>query len=188
MARAIILSGSYMLFERHDAAPEIAVFKDIKLDTPNYSGRMDNLRAAILRAQLPLLDKNCERWNTRYHALEKRLAQNTGITLPMRPEQEDYVASSLQFRIETLEYQQAPRFIADCAKRGIELKWFGSMEPQGFTSRYDSWRYINSKQSLPQTLKILARTFDLRIPLTFSVADMVVIGEIIDDVVEQFIV
>ncbi len=187
MARAIMHSGSYMLFERHDAAPEIAVFKDIKLDTPNYSGRMDNLRAAILRAQLPLLDKNCERWNARYHALEKRLAQNPGITLPRRPQQEDYVASSLQFRIETLEYQQVPRFIADCAKRGIELKWFGSMEPQGFTSRYDSWRYIDSKQSLPQTLKILANTFDLRIPLTFSVEDMTVIGEIIDDVASQYI-
>ena len=99
MARAIILSGSYMLFESHDAAPEIAIFKDIKLDTPNYSGRMDNLRAVILRAQLPLLDKNCERWNVRYRALEQRLAENTDITLPSRPEQEDYVASSLQFRV-----------------------------------------------------------------------------------------
>jgi len=99
MARATILSGSYMLFERHDAAPEIAVFKDIKLDTPNYSGRMDNLRAAILRAQLPLLDENCRRWNARYRALEKRLEQNTDITLARRPEQEHFVASSLQFRV-----------------------------------------------------------------------------------------
>jgi dTDP-4-amino-4,6-dideoxygalactose transaminase len=187
MARAIILSGSYMLFERHEAAPEIAVFKDIKLDTPNYSGRMDNLRAAILRAQLPLLDKNCERWNARYRALEKRLAQNTDITLPNRPKQEHYVASSLQFRIERLANQQIPTFIADCANRGVELKWFGGKEPQGFTSRYDSWRYIDSKQSLPQTLKILANTFDLRIPLTFSVEDMTVIGEIIDDVVHQYL-
>jgi dTDP-4-amino-4,6-dideoxygalactose transaminase len=188
MARAIILSGSYMLFERHDAAPEIAVFKDIKLDTPNYSGRMDNLRAAILRAQLPLLDKNCERWNVRYRALEQRLLENTDITLPSRPEQEHYVASSLQFRVERLANRQVPAFIADCANRGVELKWFGGNEPQGFTSRYDSWRYIESKQRLPQTLKILACTFDLRIPLTFSVEDMVVIGEIIDDVVQQFFV
>ena len=188
MARAIILSGSYMLFENHEAAPEIAVFKDIKLDTPNYSGRMDNLRAATLRAQLPLLDENCKRWNARYRALEQRLAQNTDITLPSRPEKEDYVASSLQFRIERLANEQIPAFIADCANRGVELKWFGGKEPQGFTSRYDSWRYIESKQRLPQTLKILACTFDLRIPLTFSVEDMVVIGEIIDDVVQQFIV
>jgi dTDP-4-amino-4,6-dideoxygalactose transaminase len=188
MARAIMYSGSYMLFDRHDAAPEIVVFKDIKLDTPNYSGRMDNLRAAILRAQLPLLDKNCERWTARYRALEQRLVQNTDITLPSRPKQEHYVGSSLQFRIERLANEQIPAFIADCANRGIEIKWFGGKEPQGFTSRYDSWRYIESKQRLPQTLKILACTFDLRIPLTFSVGDMVVIGEIIDDVVQQYMV
>jgi len=187
MARATLLSGSYMLFERHDAAPEIAVFKDIKLDTPNYSGRMDNLRAAILRAQLPLLDENCRRWNARYRALEKRLEQNTDITLARRPEQEHFVASSLQFRVERLTSERVPAFIADCANRGVELKWFGGKQPQGFTSRYDSWRYIETKQNLPQTLAILNCTFDLRIPLTFNIEDMVVIGEIIDDVVQQYI-
>jgi len=187
MARAILHSGSYMLFERHEAAPEIAVFKDIKLDTPNYSGRMDNLRAAILRAQLPLLNQNCKRWNARYRALEKRLEKNTHITLPSRPEKEHYVASSLQFRVERLADERVPAFIADCADRGVELKWFGGKQPQGFTSRYDSWRYIETKQSLPKTLAILACTFDLRIPLTFSIEDMVIIGEIIDDVVQQYI-
>ncbi|MFA9419263.1 MAG: DegT/DnrJ/EryC1/StrS family aminotransferase [Gammaproteobacteria bacterium] len=188
MARAIILSGSYMLFERHDAAPEITAFKDIKFDTPNYSGRMDNLRAAILRAQLPLLDENCKCWNARYRALEKRLEQNTEITLPRRPEQEHYVASSLQFRIERLANDQVSPFIAACANRGVELKWFGGKEPQGFTSRYDSWRYIESNQQLPRTLAILATTFDLRIPLTFSVDDMLLIGEIIDDVVAGYVI
>jgi hypothetical protein len=61
------------------------------------------------------------------------------------------------------------------------LKWFGGTEPQGFTSRYDSWRYIEDSQHLPQTLNILATTFDLRIPLTFSIEDMETIGSIIDD-------
>ena len=48
-ARAIMLSGSYMLYERHRAAPEPEVFEQVKYVTPNISGRMDNLRAAILR-------------------------------------------------------------------------------------------------------------------------------------------
>lgn len=46
MARAIMLSGSYMLYGRHGAAPGPEVFADIRLDTPNMSARMDNLRAA----------------------------------------------------------------------------------------------------------------------------------------------
>ena len=69
----------------------------------------------------------------------------------------------------------------------MELKWFGGAEPHGFTSRYDSWRYIDEIQSLPQTLKILATTFDLRIPLTFSLADMDIIGAIIDEEVTQLL-
>ncbi len=185
MARAIIYSGSYMLFERHGTLPAFDVFADIKLDTPNYSGRMDNLRATILRAQLPGLEQNCARWNDRYRALHNRLAENAQIQLAHRPEQEAYVGSSLQFRVEALDPNQVPEFIATCAARGVELKWFGGAEPQGFTSRYDSWRYIDEIQPLPQTLKILATTFDLRIPLTFSVADMKIIGSIIDEEVTE---
>ena len=184
IARAIIYSGSYMLYERHGSLPGLDVFADIRLDTPNYSGRMDNLRATILRAQLPLLEKNCARWNARYRALAKRLQQNQAITLAHRPEQEAYVGSSLQFRVEDFEPPQVSQFISNCAARGVELKWFGGAQPHGFTSRYDSWRYIEESQHLPQTLAILATTFDLRIPLTFSVEDMEVIGGIIDEEVD----
>ncbi len=170
-----------MLYERHGTLPAAAAFADIKLDTPNYSGRMDNLRAAILLAQLPLLDGNCTRWNARYQTLEKCLRHNPQIQLAQRPPQEDFVGSSLQFRVEDLEPQQVATFIINCAARGVELKWFGASEPQGFTSRYDSWRYLGEASPLPQTLAILATTFDLRIPLTFSVEDMELIGGIIAD-------
>ncbi len=185
MARAVMHSGSYMLFERHDAAPEPSVFADIKLDTPNYSGRMDNLRAAILRAQLPLLDENCRRWNNRYQALEKCLSENSSIQLAARPDEETYVGSSFQFRVEELGGDQIEGFIHCCADRGVELKWFGGKEPHGFTSRYDSWRYLDNKQYLPNTLNILSTTFDLRIPLTFEIEDMLVIGEVINQVVVE---
>jgi len=146
MARAIIYSGSYMLYERHGTLPPLERFTDIRLDTPNYSGRMDNLRATILLAQLPELEHNCERWNERYGALQSRLSQCTQIQLPLRPEAEHYVGSSLQFRVESLAAGQVATFLAACAARGVELKWFGGAEPQGFTSRYDSWRYIKGQQ------------------------------------------
>ncbi len=187
IARAIIYSGSYMLYERHGTLPDLAVFDDIRLDTPNYSGRMDNLRAAILRAQLPLLEQNCARWNERYRALEARLSQSPQIRLPARPTGEDFVGSSLQFRVAALGGERAPELVAACAARGVELKWFGSAEPHGFTSRYDSWRYIGEKQHLPQTLEILATTFDLRIPLTFDLDDMTLIGDIIADEVDTLL-
>ncbi|MEO1460506.1 MAG: DegT/DnrJ/EryC1/StrS family aminotransferase, partial [Pseudomonadota bacterium] len=54
-ARATLLSGSYMLYERHGAGPNAEVFEPLRDTTPNISGRMDNLRAAILRPQLQVL-------------------------------------------------------------------------------------------------------------------------------------
>ncbi len=185
IARAIIYSGSYMLYPRHGTPPPPEAFTDTRLQTPNYSGRMDNLRAAILRAQLPGLDQNCARWNARYRALETRLRQNPRIRLPQRPARESYVGSSLQFRVPDLVPQQVSAFVGNCAARGVELKWFGGAEPHGFTSRYDSWQYIEEHQHLPQTLEILATTFDLRIPLTFTVEDMQVIAGIIDEEVDE---
>jgi len=97
MARAIMLSGSYMLFERHRAAPSPETFARIKYETPNISGRMDNLRAAILRPQLADLATQCARWNERYAVLDVGLQNIPGLTLPHRPTEEGFVASSFQF-------------------------------------------------------------------------------------------
>jgi len=185
MARAIIMSGSYMLYERHLAAPDPEVFKDIKLDTPNYSGRMDNLRAALLRNQLPSLDENCRRWNDRYYAAEAALAESPLIELSQRPEAEFFVGSSIQFRVRNMTQAQIPVFVEQCAEHGVELKWFGGAEPKGFTSRYDSWRYVDEVSELPQTLEVLSNTFDLRIPLTFDLDDMRLIASIIIGVQEE---
>jgi dTDP-4-amino-4,6-dideoxygalactose transaminase len=184
IARAILHSGSYMLYERHGTLPAASSFDAARYQTPNYSGRMDNLRAAILRAQLPLLDENCQRWTKLYRELEQRLCQSPHLQLPQRPAAEDFVGSSLQFRAAGLAHGLQADFVAGCAARGVELKWFGDAEPRGFTSRYDSWRYIETAQHLPQTLRILENTFDLRIPLTFDLDDMVLIGDIIAEEAE----
>ena len=181
MARAIMHSGSYMLFERHGAAPSTEVFDDIRLDTPNYSGRMDNLRAVLLRAQLPLLSDNCKRWNELYQLAEAQLRQIDGLEVPLRAEAETYVGSSIQFRAAGLSASGIEQLLAACAARGVELKWFGNLDPQGFTSRYDSWRYLGEAPHLPATLNILATTLDMRIPLTFDAADMHTITSIIGD-------
>ena len=186
MARAIMHSGSYMLFERHGAAPDKAVFDEIRLDTPNYSGRMDNLRAAILRSQLPGLEEHCERWNALYREAEKALSKIENVALSVRGELEYYVGSSIQFRPMQLTKDQIPDFIARCAGRGVELKWFGNADPQGFTSRFDSWRYLGEAPELPKTIAILSNTFDMRIPLTFDLEDIQLIGKIIGEVLGEF--
>ena len=65
--------------------------------------------------------------------------------------------------------------------RGVELKWFGDAEPKAFTSRYDSWKYIDDLPVLPNTLRVLDTTLDMRVPLTFDRADCDLISRIIAD-------
>ncbi len=186
MARAIILSGSYMFYERHGAAPEAEVFADIRLQTPNYSGRMDNLRAAILRPQLNNLDKNISRWNRRYQTVEERLKKVKGIVMPKRPKEEGYVGSSIQFRIPGISNSEAVQFIEANKLRGVEVMWFGSDDPTGFTSNHKSWKYLES-QNLENSDKILSGLFDLRLPLTFSIDDCSLLAEIISESAEELI-
>lgn len=178
MARAILLSGSYMLFSRHRAAPPPAAFAAVKYVTPNVSGRMDNLRAAILRPQLADLPRQCARWNALYQGVEAGLAGTPGLRLIDRPEGEGFVASSFQFLLPGWMAGQVRAFLARAAARGVELKWFGAPEPQGFTSRHDSWRYAPA-QDLPATDRILAGLIDMRLPLTFGAGDVALIARIL---------
>ncbi|TMV07980.1 aminotransferase [Ruegeria sediminis] len=177
-ARSVMLSGSYMLFERHMAAPPPEVFDRVKYDTPNISGRMDNLRAAILRPQLRQLDAQVSRWNERYREIESGLRGTPGLTIIDRPEAESYVGSSIQFLLLDWPGERVAEVVRRCAERGVELKWFGRAEPVGFTSRYDSWRYAKSEQ-MPKSDRILAGIVDMRVPLTFSLEDCRLIARII---------
>lgn len=177
-ARAVLLSGSYMLYARHRAAPPPEAFEGIRLDTPNISGRMDNLRAAILRPQLPLLADRVRRWGLLYRSLEAGLTDTPGLHLIPRPAHEVYVGSSFQFLLRDWPAGRIQAVIARCAARGVELKWFGAPDPVAFTSRYDHWRYADPAP-LPQTDRVLAGLIDMRVPLTFTPEDCALIARII---------
>ncbi len=178
MAQAVILSGSYMLYERHLAAPDPSAFNQFKYDTPNVSGRMDNLRAAILRPQIRTLKKQVDGWNARYEVLENGLRDVPGLRLTRRSEHETFVGSSIQFLLLDWHEEQIAEVLTRCSARGVELKWFGGVEPVAFTSRYDSWRYAPSIP-MPATDRVLKGVIDMRIPLTFSLEDCAMIARII---------
>ena len=177
-ARSIILSGSYMLYERHLAAPAPEVFEEIKYETPNVSGRMDNLRAALLRPQLAALPEQVQRWNKRYKTLEAGLRETPGLTVVERHPEEHFVGSSIQFLLSDWPAEKVEDVVSGCARRGVELKWFGASEPKAFTSRYDSWRYAPSAP-MPESDRVLSAILDMRVPLTFSEEDCALIARII---------
>jgi dTDP-4-amino-4,6-dideoxygalactose transaminase len=181
MAKAIMHSGSYMLYDRHLAGPGKETFEKIRFETPNYSGRMDNLRAAILRPQLRNLDRQCERWNELYKATEEGLRNIEGVCIPQRPQSEYFVGSSIQFSLPHLSREAFTRFIQRCEENGVVIKWFGDPDPKGYTSRFDSWHYLDETPSLPKTESVLETMCDMRLPLTFDVEDCRVITTVISE-------
>ena len=161
------------------------VFESYKKIIPNFSLRMDNLRAAILRPQLRDLERQCSRWNERYAVLETSLNKIDHIRVPKRPEKEHFVGSSIQFTLEGISRHQVEAFISECGRRGVEIKWFGWDEPSGFTSSFEHWKYIRDIPDLPATRRILDFMCDFRIPLTFSVEDCRIIAAVIGHVAEE---
>lgn len=188
IARAIILSGSYMLYERHTSRPDMSVFESLKTMVPNYSCRMDNLRAALLRPQLADLDTQCRRWNERYDHLAQGLRKIPGLFLPDRDPREAYVGSSIQFSLNGKSEAQILEFLSKCKEQGVELKWFGNKEPVGFTSAYESWKYLGQLPDLTNTRRILAVMCDMRIPLTFTLEDCDTILNIIEQTVKTILI
>ena len=180
MAKAVVHSGSYMHFDKHLAAPPKEYFREASEQVPNCSGRMDNLRAALLRPQLKALPSQCASWNDRYFAVEKVLRPASAIRIIERHEKEEFVGSSIQFMLPEFAAKEVEETVSECAARGVELKWFGRTEPVGFTSRYVNWKYFD-RQNCPQTDRVLAKLLDMRLPLTFSLSDCEKIAHIVVD-------
>jgi len=177
-AKMVLMSGAYMLYERHGAAPEPDVFLRHTAWMPNISGRMDNLRAAILRPQIAALSENCAGWNALYRAVESGIRGVPGLRVIERSEDEQFVGSSIQFLLLDWPDPAIEAFVQGCAVRGVELKWFGAAEPKGFTSVYRHWSYA-SPEPMPASDRILRAIIDMRLPLTFSAEDCALIARII---------
>ncbi len=112
------------------------------------------------------------------HRLAEELAGSPHLTVPPRDAKEEFVASSIQFTLD-LPAARIERFLAGCDARGLHIKWFGRDEPQGFTSNYTHWRYLRQAQQLPASLPLMAGLCDMRIPLSLTEEDCVMIGRIV---------
>jgi len=168
-AQAILFSGSYMHWRAHIVRPTDEVFERWKFHTPNFSLRLSNLVAAVVRPQLgSVLVDRCRRWNQRHDWLAAGLAALPGLRLPRRSPQEQYVQSSIQFLLPGCSAERMTRFVAAVAEGGVNVKWFGAPDPIGFTSSWSHWRHSDQDQVLPHAARVLAGLCDIRIPLTLT--------------------
>lgn len=177
-AQAILMSGCYMMYDQHILRPAPEVFERWKYITPNFSMRMSNLAAALLRPQIGQLVDRGLRWNHIYASLERELGRAPHVKIPARDAKEEFVASSIQFTLD-LQPNQIERFLKECELRGLYIKWFGSAEPVAFTSNYEHWHYLTSQPDMPDSKAVLNQLLDLRTPMSLTDDDCNLIGRIV---------
>jgi dTDP-4-amino-4,6-dideoxygalactose transaminase len=177
-AQAILMSGSYMMSDQHLLKPAAEVFERWKYVTPNFSMRMSNLAAALLRPQISQLADRGQRWNHVYASLARELSKAPRVAIPVRQAKEEFIASSIQFTLD-LRPHQIERFLDECARRGLHIKWFGCAKPVAFTSNFEHWHYLAGLPDLPNSKAVLNQLLDLRTPLSLTDDDCKLIGQIV---------
>ena len=177
-AQAILMSGCYMMYDQHLLKPDAQVFERWKYVTPNFSMRMSNLAAALLRPQIGELVDRGRRWNHIYATLERELTKAKHVCVPARHPKEEFIASSIQFTLD-LKPHQIEEFLKGCGARGLYIKWFGTPSPVAFTSNYEHWHYMKDQPDIPNSKAVLNQLMDLRTPLSLTDDDCVLIGQIV---------
>ena len=177
-AQVILMSGCYMMYDQHVLRPSAEVFERWRYVTPNFSMRMSNLAAAVLRPQIALLPERGLRWRRIYDDLAKAFAAAPHLSLPVRDAREDFVPSSIQFSLD-LSPAQIECFLAECAARGLYIKWFGLRIPTAFTSHFGHWHYLPEQAPMPKSQSVLRQLLDLRTPLSLTPKDCRLIGQIV---------
>ena len=177
-AQAILMSGCYMMYDQHILKPAAEVFERWKYVTPNFSMRMSNLAASLLRPQIDQLADRALRWNHIYSTLARELTKAEQVSIPARNAKEEFVASSIQFTLN-MKPHQIERFLKECSLRGLYIKWFGAPAPVAFTSNYEHWHYLAGRPDIPHSKAVLDQLLDLRTPISLTDEDCILIGKIV---------
>ena len=161
-AKAILMSGSYMLYEQHLSRPPSEVFDKWVATTPNYSLRLNEISAALVSSQLPTLREKIAAWNNVYAQIASGIQSIDGLSIPNISPHLQPAPTSIQFFCSHGE-DEIITALAAAESLGLNIKWFGDSQPRGFTSNYHHWNYL-SKQEMENTDAVMKGLLDIRLP------------------------
>ncbi|QYK43045.1 MAG: aminotransferase class I/II-fold pyridoxal phosphate-dependent enzyme [Paracoccaceae bacterium] len=165
-ARAAIMSGAYETnWKSHPGMKDIAGKWQNRL--PLYNMRMQNLSAAVIRPQLPLVDDRARRGLANHDRVAAHLARVNWFRVPPALPQEERAPDSLQFLL-TGDWtdDQALAFQAEAKSLGAPVQVFGLSE--GNARAFWNWAFLGTPPDLPKTRAMLMRACDLRLPARLS--------------------
>jgi dTDP-4-amino-4,6-dideoxygalactose transaminase len=188
-AKTAVYAGAYeALNSKHGTVPGPEYFVNYPTTIPNYSLRMSNLAAAVVRPQLKTLDERIEKYNNRYYKLEANLAERLGehLTIPqLIPEVTKMVHDSFQFNLgEKFTPEMIEEFLVECKDHGLMVENFGHKTN---ARNFVNWGFAPADEALPMTAKMLARACDVRMPLTWDDEDFEDMADVLVESVETIL-
>jgi dTDP-4-amino-4,6-dideoxygalactose transaminase len=176
VARAIIMSGAYEHnWKKHDALQD--AFARWQNRLPLYNLRMSNLSAAVIRAQLPELERRCRDGLANHDRLAARLNRSPNISVPDPLPGEHRAPDSIQFNLVGLDAQRVRAFAAAAEARGVKVQVFGQSTDNA--RAFWNWQFLDDLPELPRTRAMLMRACDVRLPVQLSRADIDAVGDLL---------
>ena len=174
-ARAVIMSGAYeQNWKKHPGLQNSFGHWQNKL--PLYNQRLQNLSAAVIRPQLPLVAERVEKGRANHDHVAARLNESPWLEVPEALAPEERAPDSIQFNLaggwtdaEALGFQAAAK------ARGVVVQVFGLSE--GNARAYWNWQFLGDLPELPKTRAMLMRACDVRLPVRLTQAELDFIAE-----------
>ncbi|MCC6519445.1 MAG: aminotransferase class I/II-fold pyridoxal phosphate-dependent enzyme [Tabrizicola sp.] len=178
-ARAIIMSGAYETnWKKHPGLTNSCAHWQNKL--PLYNLRMQNLSAAVIRPQLPLVAERVAKGRAGHDRVAAVLNGSAELAVPEALGPEERAPDSIQFNlVGGWSDQQAVEFQAAAKARGVSVQVFGLSE--GNARAFWNWQFLGEVPDLPQTRAMLMRACDVRLPTRLTEVELDYIAAAIVD-------
>ena len=160
--RVAIMSGAYEAnWKTHPAIGAVAGKWQNKL--PLYNLRMQNLSAAVIRPQLPLVELRARRGLVNHDRVAAHLAPLPWFHVPPPLPPETRAPDSFQFLLRgEWTDTQALAFQTEARALGAPVSIFGLSE--GNARAWWNWHFLGDIPELPKTRAMLMRACDIRLP------------------------
>lgn len=174
-ARATIMSGAYEHnWKKHAGLQNSFVNWQNRL--PLYNMRLQNLSAAVIRPQLPLVAERVEKGRANHDYVAARLNTSDWLAVPPALPPEDRAPDSIQFNLVGLESDDEARAFQSAAKaRGVSVQVFGLSQDNA--RAFWNWQFLGDAPDLPRTRAMLMRACDVRLPTRLTRAELDFIAE-----------
>jgi len=182
-ARAIIMSGAYETnWKKHPGLTNSCAHWQNKL--PLYNLRMQNLSAAVIRPQLPLVAERVAKGRAGHDRVAGVLNGSAHLAVPEALGPESRAPDSIQFNLlGDWTDQEAVAFQAAAKARGVSVQVFGLSE--GNARAFWNWQFLGETPELPQTRAMLMRACDVRLPTRLTDGELdYIAAAIVDAAVE----